>query len=140
MSHNPRLTTKTSSILTQETKTGTLTPTTYTYDNRGNVASITDPRGQSTTYSYDIVDNLTQVSYPNGSTEHFSYDKMVTCLQEQYLPQQSITLVTTEGICVRTTQAQKTKRLLTAMTEAKTSRASSNQVARPSQTPTATED
>jgi len=80
MSHNPRLTTKTSSILTQETKTGTLTPTTYTYDNRGNVASITDPRGQSTTYSYDIVDNLTQVNYPNGTTEHFTYDKNANLL------------------------------------------------------------
>jgi len=64
MSHNPRLTAKTSTLLT---------PTTYTYDNRGNVASITDPRGQTTTYAYDIVDNLTQVNYPNGTTEHFTF-------------------------------------------------------------------
>ena len=84
----------TDTLLTQSITAGTLTPvaysyddkgrvtkesvgnreTTYTYDAHGNVASITDPRGQTTSYSYDIVDRLTEVVYPDGTKEHFTYD------------------------------------------------------------------
>ena len=82
-------------LLTQEIKTGTLTSTTYAYDDkgrvikvsrgaretryaydsRGNIAAITDPRGHTTTYEYDVMDRLVSVTYPGGITEHFSYDK-----------------------------------------------------------------
>ena len=48
--------------------------TTYTYDSRGNVESITDPRGKVTTFTYDVMDRVTGVSYPDGTTEAFSYD------------------------------------------------------------------
>ncbi|MFT7880365.1 MAG: RHS repeat-associated core domain-containing protein [Sulfurimonas sp.] len=48
--------------------------TTYTYDDRGNVESITDPRGKVTTFTYDVMDRVTGVSYPDGTTEAFSYD------------------------------------------------------------------
>ena len=81
-------------LLTSQSSTGTLTPTTYTYDtkgrvtgestgtrtvtytydSKGNLATLTDERGQTTSYSYDIVDNLTTINYPNNTTEHFSYD------------------------------------------------------------------
>ncbi|CAA6801210.1 MAG: odd Oz/ten-m homolog 4 [uncultured Sulfurovum sp.] len=81
-------------LLTRELRVGTLNPTTYhydaqgrvideyqadrhthyTYSPRGNVDSITDPRGQVTTYLYDIMDRVQSVTYPNNTTEHYEYD------------------------------------------------------------------
>jgi len=75
----------TDTLLTQSITAGTLAPTAYsydtkgrltkamqadretlyTYDNRGNLASVTDPRGRVTTYSYDIMDRLTTVTHPD---------------------------------------------------------------------------
>jgi len=82
-------------LLTTQERTGTLTPTiysyddkgritalttgdrsvTYSYDAHGNVASMTDALGRTTTFVYDVVDNLTQITYPDGTTEHFAYDR-----------------------------------------------------------------
>jgi len=81
-------------LLTSQNTSGTLTPTTYMYDNKGrvtqertgtreitytydakgNLATLTNERGQTTSYGYDSVDNLTTVTYPNNTTEHFTYD------------------------------------------------------------------
>jgi RHS repeat-associated protein len=83
-------------LLTKEEHSGTLMPTSfsydakgrvtkesrggreisYTYDSRGHIATITDPRGKVTRYSYDVVDNLTAITHPDGTTERFSYDAM----------------------------------------------------------------
>jgi RHS repeat-associated protein len=48
--------------------------TTYTYDTRGNVATITNPRGKTTTYTYDTMDRITTITYPNTITEQYEYD------------------------------------------------------------------
>lgn len=80
--------------LTSSITVGTLTPTTFTYDTKGrvtkeatgsretlysydpkgNMATITDPRGKVTRYGYDVMDQVTTVTYPDGTTEQFSYD------------------------------------------------------------------
>ncbi|MEJ2527675.1 MAG: hypothetical protein P8Y49_06285, partial [Sulfurovaceae bacterium] len=48
--------------------------TSYTYDSRGNVATITDAKGQSTSFAYDVMDRVTQITHPNGVKESYSYD------------------------------------------------------------------
>lgn len=46
---------------------GTLT-TKYTYDTMNNLTSITDPKGNTTTYSYDAKGNMIKMSAPEGVT------------------------------------------------------------------------
>ncbi len=80
--------------LTSKTTSGTLIPTTYTYDSkgrvssettgtrttsytynpRGNINTVTDGRGKTTSYEYDILDRVTKVTYPNGTIENYTYD------------------------------------------------------------------
>lgn len=80
--------------LTSKTTSGTLTPTTYAYDNkgrvtsqttgtrtisytyspRGNISTITSARNKTTFYEYDILDRLTKVTHPNGAVENYTYD------------------------------------------------------------------
>jgi RHS repeat-associated protein len=81
--------------LTSKVTSGTLLPTTYLYDakgrvsststgtrtvnysygSRGNVATMTDAKGEVTSFEYDIMDRVTKVTHPNGVTEQFVYDK-----------------------------------------------------------------
>jgi len=91
MSHNPRLTTKTSTILTQENKTGTLTPTTYTYDSKGRLTQacrVGLPSHQGCeTYTYDNNGNRASAKV-YGTTITASYtldDNLVTYGQNSYL-------------------------------------------------------
>jgi RHS repeat-associated protein len=73
---------------------GTLTPTTYeydskgrvisqnigsrttsfTYNSRGNIDTITDARGKTSSYEYDLLDRVTKVTHPNGAVEEYKYD------------------------------------------------------------------
>ncbi|WP_419657892.1 putative membrane protein with YD repeats [Desulfosarcina variabilis str. Montpellier] len=46
----------------------------FTYDNEGNIETITDPRGSTTTYGYDSVGRLTAAYRPDFSNIFFSYD------------------------------------------------------------------
>lgn len=48
--------------------------TTFTYDQYGNVATITDPLGRVTRSTYDIVGQLTRLESPNGVVTDFVYD------------------------------------------------------------------
>jgi len=48
--------------------------TKYTYDSRGNLATLTDAQNKTTTYTYDTQDRLSSTTYPDGNTEYFSYD------------------------------------------------------------------
>lgn len=54
------------------------TPTTYeseyTYDEAGNLATVTDPFGRVTTYTYDAANQLTEVLRPNGVRTTTTYD------------------------------------------------------------------
>ena len=52
---------------------GTLT-TTLTYDEMNNVTSVTDPKGNRVTYSYDGNGNLTGISAPEGVTASITVD------------------------------------------------------------------
>ena len=81
--------------LTSKVISGTLTPTTYIYDSkgrrtssttgtrttsytygtRGDVATITNSKGEVTSFTYDIMDRLVGVTHPNGTTESYVYDK-----------------------------------------------------------------
>ncbi len=48
--------------------------TNYTYDERDNLTSVSDPRGLVTTYTYDGLDNLTQLDSPDTGITTYTYD------------------------------------------------------------------
>jgi len=48
--------------------------TEYSYDNRGNIASITDPRGHITTFEYDSRNRAVAVTEPEFATTEYLYD------------------------------------------------------------------
>jgi RHS repeat-associated protein len=50
------------------------TYTQYGYDLEGNVASVTDPNGNTTTYDYDALDRLVNVTQPGSVVTSYSYD------------------------------------------------------------------
>jgi RHS repeat-associated protein len=50
------------------------TYTRYGYDLEGNVASVTDPNGNTTTYSYDALNRLVIVTQPGSVVTSYSYD------------------------------------------------------------------
>lgn len=48
--------------------------TTYTYDDAGNILSITDPESGVTTYDYDVAGRLETRTLPNGIVSTWTYD------------------------------------------------------------------
>ncbi len=56
-----------------ETTQGNRT-TTYTYNERGNLASITDPKRKTTTYSYDLLERVIETTYPDRHRTKYLYD------------------------------------------------------------------
>lgn len=48
--------------------------TTYTYDARDNLTTVTDPEGLVTTYTYDGLDNLIELESPDTGTTTYTYD------------------------------------------------------------------
>lgn len=63
---------------TKETKYlsgGIAVTTIYTYDERGNLTSITDPENHTTTYAYDGINRNTSVTYPDEKQLVYAYDK-----------------------------------------------------------------
>lgn len=46
----------------------------FTYDAIGNLKTKTDARGKVTTYGYDVRDRLTSISYPTGTATTLEYD------------------------------------------------------------------
>jgi RHS repeat-associated protein len=59
--------------LSQEIGAATQT-THYSYDNNGNVLSVTDPVSHQTQYSYDALNRLSQVIDPAAHATHYGYD------------------------------------------------------------------
>ncbi|MEO1005699.1 MAG: RHS repeat-associated core domain-containing protein, partial [Cyanobacteria bacterium J06638_38] len=51
----------------------TVVPIEYTYDARGNLATVTDANG-TIALEYDTSDRLTQITYPNGRFLAYTYD------------------------------------------------------------------
>jgi RHS repeat-associated protein len=47
----------------------------YMYDQRGNIQTVKDAKGQITSYEYDSMDRPLSITYPNNIKEHYSYDK-----------------------------------------------------------------
>ena len=56
------------------TNTTSYYQTNYTYDQSGNLLSVTNANGQNTTYKYDDLNRLIQTSYPNGTSQYMYYD------------------------------------------------------------------
>jgi len=48
--------------------------TTHNYDDKNNLISTTNPKGETTAYSYDDLNRLTTVTYPNNNSIYYSYD------------------------------------------------------------------
>ncbi len=46
----------------------------YTYDNKGNIQTITNQKGETTSYTYDIMDRVNKITYANGTTQEYEYD------------------------------------------------------------------
>ncbi len=55
--------------------------TQYTYDNLGQLTSLTDANQNTTSYTYDSMFGVTQTTYPDSTTEKFSYDASGNVLQ-----------------------------------------------------------
>lgn len=49
--------------------------TNYSYDDRGNMTSITDPMNHTTSYQYDGINRNTKVIYPDLREINITYDK-----------------------------------------------------------------
>ena len=50
--------------------------TTFTYDARGNVTSVTLPNGQTTTFTYDLLSRLVAETQPLGQVVRYAYDDL----------------------------------------------------------------
>ena len=48
--------------------------TTYTYDEAGNLETLTDPFGRTTTYTYDAANQLETITRPNGVVTTYTYN------------------------------------------------------------------
>ncbi len=46
----------------------------YTYNDRGNLSTITDASNRVASYSYDVKDRLITITYPDNHTLNYSYD------------------------------------------------------------------
>jgi RHS repeat-associated protein len=62
-----------------------LSTETYTYDNNGNVATVTDRKSQVTTNIYDALNRRTKATYHDGTSTNYTYDagNRVTQVQEK---------------------------------------------------------
>jgi len=49
--------------------------TAFAYNNKGFLASVTDPLNQTTSYTYDPAGRVTGINRPDGSSVGFTYDK-----------------------------------------------------------------
>ncbi len=49
--------------------------TTYAYDDRANLTTVTDPELHTTTYEYDGINRNTKITYPDASYTTLTYDK-----------------------------------------------------------------
>ena len=58
---------------------------TYTYDNNGNIATVTDRKSQVTTYAYDSLNRRTSATYQDSTSTNYTYDagNRVTQVQEK---------------------------------------------------------
>ncbi len=59
---------------------------TYTYDNNGNVATVTDRKSQVTTNTYDALNRKTKATFHDGTSTNYTYDagNRITQVQENY--------------------------------------------------------
>jgi YD repeat-containing protein len=46
----------------------------YTYDENGNLATVTDRKAQVTAYTYDPLDRLTLTTFDDSATTAYTYD------------------------------------------------------------------
>ena len=62
-----------------------LSTETYNYDNNGNVATVTDRKGQVTTFTYDPLNRRTKATFQDGTSTNYTYDagNRVTTIQEK---------------------------------------------------------
>lgn len=56
-----------------------------TYDNNGNIAQLTDRKGQLTSYTYDPLNRRTKATFQDGTTTNYTYDagNRITQVQEK---------------------------------------------------------
>lgn len=47
----------------------------FTYDTKGQMATMLDPAGNITSYDYDSAQNLSKVTYPDGKSKTYIYDE-----------------------------------------------------------------
>ena len=66
----------------------------YTYDNNGNIVSVTENQTETTTYTYDALNRLTGITRPDGESIQYIYDSRgnrkqtsgVTLNEQEFIP------------------------------------------------------
>jgi RHS repeat-associated protein len=81
-------------LRTEEVKpTETVILSTNTYDNIGNLASVTDARGNTTSYGYDVLGRLISVTDPENRTTQYTYSMANNLIQIRYPDNRTTTKV-----------------------------------------------